>query len=71
MHACLIAEKSLTPIGRLVPNAAVPGLPGAIQSWLQCGLAVIFQASACSRPPEPRIKIFISNLFAAKVIIDW
>ncbi len=70
MHACLRAGKSFTPNGRLVPSWAVPGLPGAIHKPLQCGLAAIFQASACSRPPDPSNKIFIPNLFAAKVIRD-
>ena len=54
-----MAGKSVTETGRLVPTWAVPGLPGAIYNSVQCGLAAIFQANACSRPPEPNNKIFI------------
>ena len=42
----------------LVPHCAVPGLPGAMKSRSQRGLPEIFQASACSRPPEPMRRMF-------------
>ena len=38
---------------RFVPHCAVPGLPGAMNRRSQSGLEASFQASACSRPPEP------------------
>ena len=40
------------------PSAAMPGLPGAACSSSSCGLAASFQASACSRPPDPTISTF-------------
>jgi len=36
----------------------MPGFPGAACSSLRAGLWVSFQASACSRPPEPTTKTF-------------
>src|SRR5919197_2163861 len=40
---------------------AMPGLPGAAKSASTRGLWAIFQASACSRPPPPTIRIFIAG----------
>jgi hypothetical protein len=40
------------------PRAAMPGLPGAACSSSSSGLAESFQASACSRPPDPTISTF-------------
>ena len=40
------------------PSAAMPGLPGAACSSSSCGLEASFQASACSRPPDPTISTF-------------
>ena len=39
---------------------AMPGLPGAAKSAETRGLCAIFQASACSRPPPPMIRIRIT-----------
>ena len=41
-------------------SPAIPGLPGATTSRSQSGLAAIFQASACSRPPDPTRKTRMS-----------
>jgi hypothetical protein len=49
-------------MGTLVPMLPVPPLPGAINSFLQSGLCFIFQASACSRPPDPRMSMFIKQV---------
>src|SRR5882672_6519208 len=38
---------------------AIPGLPGAAISVSTSGLWAIFQASACSRPPPPTMRIFM------------
>ena len=45
--------KSITPIGTHSATWAMPGLPGAHQSFVSSGLAAIAQHSACSRPPDP------------------
>jgi hypothetical protein len=45
----------------LTPHLAVPGLPGAMSSLVHKLLFDSFQASACSRPPEPSSKIFIGS----------
>ena len=54
-----IASKSVTPNGKCCPNPFVPALPGAINNALQRGLWVIFQANACSLPPEPNNSILM------------
>src|SRR6185295_3378500 len=41
-------------------SRAIPALPGAHRSFVVSGEAAIFQASACSRPPEPMRRIFIA-----------
>ena len=38
---------------------AVPAFPGATKSFEHSGLCSIFQAKACSLPPEPSSKIVI------------
>ena len=45
---------------RTCGSAAMPGLPGATTSSATSGLAAIFQASACSRPPDPTRRTRIS-----------
>src|ERR1700737_3669865 len=42
-------------------SRAMPALPGAQTSLSVSGLAAIFQASACSRPPEPRMRMFMGR----------
>jgi hypothetical protein len=44
---------------RTFASAAVPALPGATNTSLTRGDAAHFQASACSRPPEPTMSTFI------------
>ncbi len=51
--ASYTASKSVGFIGRLVPKAAVPALPGAMKNWPIRGLWLNFQAIAASRPPLP------------------
>src|SRR5215217_4943598 len=41
-------------------SRAIPALPGAHHSLVVSGDAAIFQASACSRPPEPRRRMFMA-----------
>src|SRR5688572_9903753 len=41
-------------------SRAVPPLPGATNTFCTRGLCASFQARACSRPPEPMTKSFIS-----------
>ena len=41
--------------------APCPGLPGAMNSRSQSGLADSAQASACSRPPEPMRRMFMAE----------
>src|SRR5690606_29192911 len=40
-------------------SAAVPGLPGATSTRVTLGDWASFQASACSRPPEPMTRTFM------------
>src|SRR5436190_20014947 len=42
-----------------VPQCAVPAFPGAMYKLLSCLLCAIFQAKACSLPPDPKINTFI------------
>src|SRR5215213_9069147 len=42
-------------------SRAIPALPGAHQSLVVSGEAAIFQASACSRPPEPSRRMFMGR----------
>src|SRR3954468_19058781 len=41
-------------------SVAVPALPGATKTLKTRGLDANFHASACSRPPEPMTRIFMS-----------
>ena len=41
-------------------SVAVPPLPGATNTFCTRGLSASFQASACSRPPLPTTRSFIS-----------
>ena len=56
------AEQSLDVVQRgsdgSVPSAAIPGFPGAACSSPSASLWAIFQASACSRPPDPTTRTF-------------
>src|SRR5690242_10440155 len=56
-------SSAISVIGTLVSSASspVPPLPGATKTFALRGLAAIFHASACSRPPEP-----ITSTFTAK-----
>jgi len=49
---------SSTLMGWQRPSAAMPGFPGAACSSVSRLLCAIFQASACSRPPDPTIRTF-------------
>src|SRR6185295_20144506 len=41
-------------------SVAVPPLPGATNTFCTFGLCASFHAIACSRPPEPMTRIFMS-----------
>ena len=56
----LIASKSSALIATFSPTLRVPALPGAMYNFSIFGLWAIFQAKACSRPPEPNSNSFIS-----------
>ena len=45
-------------------SVAVPPLPGATSTSETFGDCAHFHASACSRPPEPTIRIFMARLSA-------
>src|SRR5690606_7245914 len=68
---CLMAPKSFAPIGILVAMAAVPAFPGATKRRSSFGLCFNFQANVCSRPPAPRIRIFIFLKFPQKYGLKW
>ena len=55
-----IASTSLRLTGRQRATCAMPPLPGAQTICEARGLRAIAQARACSRPPEPRIKTFMT-----------
>ena len=59
MTHSLIALKSVTAIGILVAILDVPAFPGATYSLLHIILYEILYANVCSRPPDPKISIFI------------
>src|SRR5829696_5984563 len=42
-------------------SRAIPALPGALHRRSTRGLAPIFHASACSRPPDPSRRMFIQD----------
>src|SRR3954464_15485888 len=42
---------------------AIPGLPGAAYSFSRSGDCASFQASACSRPPDPNSRTFMADPF--------
>src|SRR3954451_22044365 len=48
-------------IGAHSASRAIPALPGAHHSFVVSGEPAIFQASACSRPPEPRRRMFMGG----------
>ena len=50
---------SVAASSRFTASRAVPALPGAQKISFTRGLERSFQASACSRPPCPTIRIFI------------
>src|SRR5215469_4531707 len=48
-------------------SMAVPALPGATSTSVTRAAAAHFQASACSRPPPPTIRIFIGQSLVTEV----
>jgi hypothetical protein len=54
-------------MGRLVAISEVPAFPGATNKCPSFLLWVNFQARVCSRPPDPRRRIFISLAVLAKI----
>ena len=53
-------SKSLGSMGKFLPCFRVPEFPGAINNSSKIELCAIFHAKACSLPPDPNNKIFIS-----------
>src|SRR3984957_12075420 len=53
---------SVAATGRVSASAAMPGLPGAQTRQVSKGDWTIFQARACSRPPDPTSRMFKSRL---------
>ena len=47
------------------PRRAMPGFPGAAWSAASRGLWASFQASACSRPPEPTTRTLTGRVYSA------
>src|ERR1043166_4611136 len=56
-------SSAMSVIGTWVSSdsSPVPPLPGATKTFALRGLAAIFQASACSRPPEPMTSTFTAK----------
>src|SRR6187431_2752519 len=63
----LFRQKSITAAWSDISSAthsasrAMPALPGAHHSFVTSGEAAIFHARACSRPPEPRRRMFMEE----------
>jgi hypothetical protein len=58
----LIASKSVGLMLTFVAIESVPAFPGATKSLAQNGDCSIFHAKACSLPPDPKSKMFISEV---------
>ncbi|CAI8927047.1 hypothetical protein EMIT0P218_40030 [Pseudomonas sp. IT-P218] len=58
--SCSRASTSMATFSHLA-SMAVPALPGATNTFCTRGSWATFQARACSRPPLPMIKTFISK----------
>ena len=63
-----MASKSSALMATFSPTLRVPAFPGAMYSFSIFGLWAIFQAKACSRPPDPNNKSFIFLVFFAPQI---
>src|SRR5690606_20234563 len=60
------AGTSVTPTLRTSQHWAMPGLPGAATRRVSLGEAAIFQARACSRPPDPTSRMFMARVWPAR-----
>src|SRR5215218_7528859 len=60
LQKSITAAWSAISSGTHSASRAIPALPGAHHSLVVSGDAAIFQASACSRPPEPRRRMFMA-----------
>src|SRR3978361_680706 len=56
----ITAEWSVISTATHSASRAMPALPGAHHSLVSSGDAAIFQAKACSRPPEPRRRMCLN-----------
>ena len=68
-NAVTVGGSSMLP-GTHSASAAIPALPGMHQSFVTSGDAAIFQHSACSRPPEPRTRIFMKRLWESSGVMS-
>src|SRR4029079_767123 len=63
----LVLQKSITAGWSVISTAthsaslAMPAFPGAHQSLVSSGEAAVFHARACSRPPEPSRRMFMTG----------
>ena len=64
----LIPSKSRGDKIMFLPYCFVPAFPGAINNSSKIELCEIFQAKACSLPPDPSNNIFIYYLNKMKVL---
>src|ERR1041384_4018102 len=55
-------SSAITSTLRTFGSVAVPALPGATSTSVTRAACAHFQASACSRPPEPTIRTFMESL---------
>ena len=62
LQSAITASWSVMSSGTHSASCAMPALPGAQISRPVSGLAASFQASACSRPPEPRRRMFMREI---------
>src|SRR5688500_4876178 len=56
-----VARWSAGSIATICANSAIPGFPGAANSLPRRSDCASFQASACSRPPEPSSRTFMDK----------
>ena len=61
--SCILC-KSVGSTSKHGPTSSIPGLPGAQKTSSTSSDCAIFQAKACSRPPDPTTSIFMAPAHA-------